>query len=38
MKYPKIKAEWQPISNPEIDIKSQEVKYIRTLNLSKSIL
>ncbi len=26
MKYPKIKASWEPITNPEIDIKSQELK------------
>ena len=26
MKYPKIRAEWEPISNPDIDIKSQELK------------
>ena len=26
MKYPKIKAEWQPIENPEINVTSQELK------------
>ena len=26
MKYPKIKAEWQPIGNPEINVTSQELK------------
>ena len=35
MKYPKIKAEWQPISNPEIDIKSQEVKIYKNSELIK---
>ena len=26
MKYPKIKAEWQPIANPEVNVTSQELK------------
>ena len=26
MKYPKIKAEWQPIENPDINVTSQELK------------
>ena len=33
MKYPKIKAEWEPISNPEIDIKSQELKVYKNSEL-----
>ena len=26
MKYPKIKAEWEPISNPNVNVTSQELK------------
>ena len=26
MKYPKIKAEWRPIENPDINVTSQELK------------
>ena len=33
MKYPKIRAEWQPIHNPEIDIKSQELKIYKNSEL-----
>ena len=33
MKYPKIRAEWQPISNPDIDIKSQELKIYKNSEL-----
>ena len=33
MKYPKIRAEWQPISNPSIDIKSQELKIYKNSEL-----
>ena len=33
MKYPKIRAEWQPITNPEINIKSQELKIYKNSEL-----
>ena len=33
MKYPKIKAEWQPIDNLNIDIKSQELKIYKNSEL-----
>ena len=33
MKYPKIRAEWEPISNPDIDIKSQELKIYKNSEL-----
>ena len=33
MKYPKIKASWEPITNPEIDIKSQELKIYKNSEL-----
>ena len=33
MKYPKIKAEWQPIGNPNIDIKSQKLKIYKNSEL-----
>ena len=33
MKYPKIKAEWQPIYNPDIDVKSQELKIYKNSEL-----
>ena len=33
MKYPKIKANWEPITNPEIDIKSQELKIYKNSEL-----
>jgi len=33
MKYPKIRAEWQPIGNPSIDIKSQELKIYKNSEL-----
>jgi hypothetical protein len=26
MKYPKIRAEWEPITNPEVNVTSQELK------------
>ena len=35
MKYPKIRAEWQPITNPEINIKSQELKIYKNSELVK---
>ena len=37
MRYPKIRAEWEPINNPDIDVKNQELKIYKTLNLFKSI-
>ncbi len=33
MKYPKIRAEWQPIHNPEIDVRSQELKIYKNSEL-----
>ena len=33
MKYPKIIAEWQPIYNPDIDVKSQELKIYKNSEL-----
>ena len=33
MKYPKIRAEWQPIGNSNIDIKSQELKIYKNSEL-----
>ncbi len=33
MKYPKIRAEWQPIYNPDIDVKSQELKIYKNSEL-----
>ena len=33
MKYPKIIAEWQPICNPDIDVKSQELKIYKNSEL-----
>tara|TARA_A100001515_G_scaffold40684_1_gene31976 strand:+ start:63 stop:455 length:393 start_codon:yes stop_codon:yes gene_type:complete len=33
MKYPKIRAEWEPISNPDVDIKSQELKIYKNSEL-----
>ena len=33
MKYPKIIAEWQPIYNPNIDVKSQELKIYKNSEL-----
>ena len=33
MKYPKIIAEWQPIYNPDIDVKSQEFKIYKNSEL-----
>lgn len=33
MKYPKIEANWEPITNPEIDIKSQELKIYKNSEL-----
>tara|TARA_Y100000361_G_scaffold83241_1_gene73646 strand:- start:96 stop:488 length:393 start_codon:yes stop_codon:yes gene_type:complete len=33
MKYPKIRAEWQPIGNPNIDIKSQKLKIYKNSEL-----
>ena len=33
MKYPKIRAEWEPIGNPDIDIKSQELKIYKNSEL-----
>ena len=33
MKYPKIKAEWQPIYNPDIDVKIQQLKIYKNSEL-----
>ena len=33
MKYPKIRAEWQPIGNSNIDVKSQELKIYKNSEL-----
>jgi len=33
MKYPKIRASWEPITNPEINIKSQELKIYKNSEL-----
>ena len=33
MKYPKIIAEWQPIYNPDIDVKRQELKIYKNSEL-----
>ena len=33
MKYPKIRAEWQPIYNANIDVKSQELKIYKNSEL-----